>query len=237
VIVMTKIYPFQRTARWISLAFLTAALLLGGWVNTSAQEGQVEPEEPKPGEPGTLADPLPSLHKGKSDESPQLDKKKQDPAPLSPHHAMFETLVGNWTAQVRMYMEPGQDPVESEGRATNGLILGGRALRMDYKGRFMDQEFSGIGLDGYDADKGQHFSFWMDTMSAGATYVTGNCTHGGMDVVRLNGECQDPETGETLERETVMTVLSSSRYTYEERVKSGDGEPTLTMQIIFTKVK
>ena len=34
-----------------------------------------------------------------------------------------------------------------------------------------------------------------------------------------------------------MTVLSTSRYTYEERLKRGDGEPTLSMQIIFTKVK
>ena len=219
------------------LLILLAALLLGGWVNTSAQEEQVEPEEKKQEEQGTYENPVPRhFDQIKFQQFPDADEKK-GPEPLSPHHVMLHTLVGHWTAQVRMYAGPGQDPVESDGYATNELILGGRALKMAYKGRVMDQTFSGMGLDGYDMDKGQHFSFWMDTMSTGATYVSGDCSHDGLDVVTLNGEFQDPESGETVERKTILTVLSTSRYTYEERQKRGDGEPALTMQIIFSKVK
>ena len=55
-------------------------------------------------------------------------------------------------------------------------------------------------------DDGQHFSFWMDTNNTGATFTSGECNHDGMDVVTLLGEFKDPQTGEQIERKTILTV-------------------------------
>ena len=62
-----------------------------------------------------------------------------------------------------------------------------------------------------------------------------DCTHDGTDVVTLHGEFKDPQTGEQVERKTILTLRSTSRYTYEEWHTRGDGELTLAMQIIFSK--
>ena len=77
----------------------------------------------------------------------------------------------------------------------------------------------------------------MDTTQTGATYVSGDCSHEGSDVVTSVGEFKDPETGETVERKTILTVLSTSRYTYEEWHTRGGAEPQLAMQVIFSKVE
>jgi len=246
---MTKIYPFQRTARWLSLAFLVAALLLGGLVNTSAQEGQDKqdkqekqekkeaPASPEPGELGSMENPMPGNFPGIKLVPIADPYERGKPAePLSPHHSMLHTMVGHWSAQMRMYPGPGQDPIDTDGYATSELILGGRALKTAFKGEFLSQRFTGLGLDGYDIDREQHFSIWMDTLTTGPTIVSGECGHDGMDVVTLKGEFDDAESGETIQRKTVLKLVSSSRYTYEEWHTRGEGEPALTMQIVFSKV-
>ena len=240
---MTRIYPFQRTARWLSLGFLAVALLLGGWVTTGAQEEQEE--QKKPGKlidrSKLVNDPLKDAETRKFDEIKVLNKnmdgetREKKVRPLSQHHAMLHKLVGHWTAQVRMHMEPGADPVESRGAVRNEMMLDGRALKTDFKGDFMGQAFIGFGIDGYDMEKGHHFSIWMDSTNTGATYDTGDCNHDGTDIVTLNGHFNDPETGDPVERKTILTLRSSSRYTYEEWHTRGEAEPTLAMQIIFSK--
>jgi hypothetical protein len=222
---MTRIYPFQKTARWLSLGFLVAALLLGGWATAWAQEDQGKPK-PKP------VDQLKEAREFDKLDNETNEKKVEA---LSPHHAMLHKLVGYWAAQTRLYPEPGGDPVDSSGAVTNALILGGRALKTNYKGSYMGETFVGFGLDGYDMDKGHHFSIWMDSISTGATYDSGDCSHDGMDVVTLHGDFKDPQTGERVERKTILTLRSTSRYTYEEWHTRGEGEPTLAMQVIYSK--
>ena len=234
---MTRIYPFQRTARWLSLGFLAVALLLGGWVTTAAQEDKEKPVELKRPESDILKDAkpreFPEIRIVNKDMDGNPRQKKLEV--LSPHHSMLQKLVGDWTAQARMHTEPGADPVEARAAVHNEMILGGRALRTDYKGDYLGQAFIGFGIDGYDMDKGHHFSIWMDNTTTGATYDSGDCDHDGTDVVTLHGEFKDPETGEQVERTTILTLRSTSRYTYEEWQTRGEGEPTLAMQIIFSK--
>ncbi len=235
---MTRIYPFQRTARWLSLGFLAVALLLGGWVTTGAQE---EEKTPKLIDRNDQEIDLKNAKPRNFDQIKIIDKnmkgetREKQVQPLSPHHAMLHKLAGHWTAQVRMHLEPGADPVESRGAVRNEMILDGRALRSDFKGQFMGQAFIGFGIDGYDVEKGHHFGFWMDSSTTAASYDTGDCTHDGTDVVTQHGEFKDPQTGEQVERKTILTLRSTTRYTYEEWHTRGDGEPTLAMQIIFSK--
>ena len=243
---MTRVYPFQSTARWLSLGFLAVALLLGGWATTWAQQEQQEEqkEEQQEEQPKIPLTPIGTnpveMNEIKTRNFPQLKvyKTEQDAKSvkaLSPHHAMLQKLAGHWTAQARVVEEPGAEPVESRAAVHSELILGGRALQTGYKSTFMGEAFVGFGLDGYDMDKGHHFSVWMDTTNTGANYASGECTHDGMDVVTLHGEFKDPQTGETIERKTVLTMPSMSRYTYEEWQTRGQGEPMLAMQIVFSK--
>jgi hypothetical protein len=196
--------------------------LLGGWANAWAQE-----QEQEQGHPNIKLTPIDINNLDR----PELPKVEA----MSPHHEMLNKLVGHWDAQARVHLEPGAEPVSSRGSAFSELILGGTALQTQYKGRLLGETFAGLGFDGYDMDRGHHFSFWMDSTNTGATYASGDCNHDGTDVVTLLGEFKDPQTGEDIERKTILTVLSTSRYTYEEWHTHGEGEPKLAMQIIFSK--
>lgn len=237
---MTKIYPFQRTARWISLAFLAMAILLGGWAMTWAQE---EPaEEPKKVDPRVeqlkKKQVTHELETGRGQELPVVVPDAQaEPEDVNPHHSMLRRFVGHWQAQARMYLEPGGSPVESRGVARNELILNGNALRMDYKGEFQGQPFVGFGIDGYDMDKNEHFSTWMDSMSTGISYDTGvRCKHDGdVDLVTFNGQTRDPASGATVNTKTRLSMRTSTTYTIEQWIVPADGDETPSMQIIFTR--
>jgi len=127
--------------------------------------------------------------------------------------------------------------VQTDGMVESELILEGRALQTRFMGMFMGRKHKGLGLDGYDMDQEKHFSFWMDTTNTGATYTSGDCNHDEQDVVTLLGEFKDPQTGEQVKRKTILTLLSTSRYTYEEWHTRAGAEPTLAMQIIFSKTE
>lgn len=236
---MTRIYPFQRTARWLSLAFLAMALLLGSWAQAWAQEEEKQklkiPDRPE----NTMRNEV----EAKKFEGIKVLDKGLDGKPLntkevealSPHHAMLHRLAGHWEVQARIYMEPGADPVDSRGAVRNTMILGGRALQSEYKGTMMGEPFIGMGLDGYDMEKEEHYSVWLDNTSTGLTLDRGGCRHDEIDVVTYEGELIDPQSGDPIQRKVILTVRSMSRYTYEEWQSRDGGEPTLSMQIIYSK--
>jgi len=235
---MIRIYPFQTTARWLSLGFLAAALLLGSWATASAQDVPLtKPKNPNV-EGKERKAPLRDF-----DEIKVLDKDLEgNPLPkpieaLSPHHEMLYKLAGHWSVQVRMHDAAGGEPTDVRGAARNTMILDGRALQSEFKGDFMGQPFVGLGLDGYDMDKEQHFSIWMDSTNTGVTHDSGECNHDGQDVVTYRGEGKDPATGKTLKTRSILTLRSSSRYLYEQWQTPEGGEEVLAMQVIYSKNK
>jgi hypothetical protein len=234
---MTKIYPFQTTARWLSLGFLMVALLLGSWVTTSAQE-KGEPEDPRQVDPRLeKVKQMKMTHDLSSGEVVVEEAPAGiEPEDLSPHHAMLRKLEGHWTCQGRAYPVPGAAAIETRGVARNSLILGDSALQMDFKGSVQGAPFVGLGLDGYDVDKGEHYSAWVDSVTTGMSYETGsNCTHGEADVVTYHGEVRHAETGHPIKTRTKLTVRTNSTYTMEQWFVPEDGEETPSMQIIFTR--
>ena len=58
--------------------------------------------------------------------------------------------AGTWDTTMKLWMEPGAEPMVSTGTSTNTMILGGRQLKMEYSGTFMDMPFMGIGFTGFD---------------------------------------------------------------------------------------
>ena len=233
---MTKIYPFQRTARWLSLGFLVVAILLGSWVTTAAQTG--EPEDPRKKDPRLDEVKKQKLSHDLSSGEVVIRETGEgiEPVALSAHHEMLQKLVGHWMIQERIFTAPGAPPIEVRGVARSEMILDGRALRMDYKGSFQGKPFVGLGLDGYDVERGRHFSSWMDNSSTGMTYNVGSrCTHDPADMVSYHGEVVDPETGKAIKTRTRLTLKTSSTYIIEQWHLPEDGEETPSMQIIFTR--
>ena len=74
--------------------------------------------------------------------------------PGEQHARLAEHFEGTWDTKMSLWMEPGAEPMVSTGTSTNTMILGGRQLKMEYSGTFMDMPFMGIGFTGYDNVRG-----------------------------------------------------------------------------------
>src|ERR1051326_8300687 len=93
----------------------------------------------------------------KKDEK-KVDQKKDDkkkiefpPVKRGPEHKVLQSLVGNYDAKVKFWMDPSKPPTETTGVMNRKMILGGNFLQENSKGKFMDKPFAGMGAVGYDA--------------------------------------------------------------------------------------
>ena len=59
------------------------------------------------------------------------------------HHEHLKPLAGNWKTTSKWWMGPGE-PTISHGKCRNEWILGGRFLKMDFKGASEEFPFEGV---------------------------------------------------------------------------------------------
>ena len=66
-----------------------------------------------------------------------------------PQHEKLKAMVGTWDATIKSWSGT-PEPMVSTGVMKNEMMLGGRLLESEFKGKWMDQPFEGYGLTGYD---------------------------------------------------------------------------------------
>src|SRR5688572_31470819 len=85
-----------------------------------------------------------------SDKPEKLDPKMQEmmkkvEAAGTPGaaHKGLDPLVGDWNAEVKLWMAPEAPPNVSKGSAKSTWILNGRFVQQEFKGEFMGKPFRG----------------------------------------------------------------------------------------------
>ena len=88
-------------------------------------------------------------------------------------HAMLAKDAGEWDAAVKMWMDPSQPATESKGTEKVSMI--GPFWQVSrYKGSMMGQEFTGLGMVGWDASKKHYITSWIDSMTPSISHGTGS---------------------------------------------------------------
>jgi len=154
-------------------------------------------------------------------------------APGAAHKAL-EPFIGEWKAEVKAWMAPGQPPTESKGTAKATWILEGRYVQEEFSGDFMGQPFKGMSLTGYDNVREKYCSMWVDNMST--TMVT---SEGDLDatgkVLTFNGEYACAMTGEKHKKSTLISrIVSKDKHIFEMHDPSL-GANSKVMEITYTR--
>jgi hypothetical protein len=165
--------------RMMMIAGLAAALCAGGWMSTSQPDGM----------------------DGMQGEMPDMDQMlammTSMSKPDTEHHAMLKKLAGDWTMTARFKMDPSAPAEVSKGTAKSEMVLGGRqvmsTVEMDMVFMGQKQDFSGIGILGYDKGTNEFVSTWMDTMGTGQMRQTGTMEG---DTIVVEGTTKHPMMGE-----------------------------------------
>ena len=150
------------------------------------------------------------------------------------HHEMLQGMAGDWKVSMKMWMEPGGEPMVSEATVTRKTELGGRVLEEHLQGSMMGQEFEGIGRTGYDNLKEEWWSTWTDNMSTGLFMMTGTWDEASKTMT-WTGEGTDPMTGKSQKMKMVVVHEGADKETATMYQADASGEMNPTMEITYTR--
>jgi hypothetical protein len=148
-------------------------------------------------------------------------------------HKQFASLAGSWTTKTKSWMEPNKPPVESAGSCEQTMLLGGRFLQQECTGDMMGQQFTGLGVNGYDNHTKKYVSTWMDSMGTGIYYMEGRASADGKTITQ-KGQYDDPMEGR-MKLRGVTKIVGNDTEIFEMYGTGKNGKERRMMEIIYTR--
>lgn len=150
-------------------------------------------------------------------------------------HEALKYFMGRWKVEARMWTMPGAPPTQSVNINEGEMILGGRYVRLTYKGEMMGQPFEGLQISGYDNIAKAYTTFWIDNSST-SFYILKGTYDAAKKAYTFTGRWADPMGGDTPVR-MVIKIVSSDEYISETYMKLPDGKEFLSMVDRSVRVK
>jgi hypothetical protein len=152
------------------------------------------------------------------------------------HHRLLDPLVGDWEGVVRIWMEPGGEPMEWPGTASREWTLDGRFVHERVESQSPFGPFRGFGAMGYNNLDGQYEFIWMENMSTGIMWATG---HYDPDTKTLHsrGSYRDPATGKLVWSRGEIDMSRPNVNTFVGYAVGPDGREFKNMEGEFRRTK
>ncbi len=151
-------------------------------------------------------------------------------------HKKLEPVVGSFTVQTKMWMDPSKPPEESGGTSESKWVLGGRFVEQHVEGTAMGQPFSGIGYTGYDNYKKKYVGSWVDSMGTMIMTSTGTADASGKKLTFWS-TMDDVVMKKTMKVKSQVTIVDNDHHTYEMWGPGPDGKMFKTLEIHYTRKK
>lgn len=198
--------------------FLLIFILIGFIANVSAVRAGDESKEKS----------------SKPDHDAMMEKWKEFATP-NENHKLLDALVGNWDYTIKWWMSPDGEPEVSKGISEIQWIMGARFIQHKVQGTSMEQPFEGMGIMGYDNEKKEYQSVWIDNMGTGIVKGTGNFDPDTKTLIE-QGTFSCPAEGEKSYR-GVTKIIDRDHFTYEWYMAGPDGKEFRAMEIVYNRKK
>jgi hypothetical protein len=123
------------------------------------------------------------------------------------HHKAMAAKAGSWKTSNKLWMAPGQPPMETVGTSEIIAVLDGRFVQEVTKAEMMGGPWEGRGTFGYDNSSKKHIGNWLDSFGTAMMSLEGTCD-GTCKTITMSGEYFDPATKTTKAMKTVTTKIS-----------------------------
>lgn len=138
-------------------------------------------------------------------------------------HKMLGEYNGKWTGEMKMWMSPGADPMESTATVTNDMYMGDRYQKSVYSGSSMGMPFQGESMTAYDNMKKVFINTWIDNMGTGVIYSEGTW-NAENKTITYRGKMSEPMSGTQLDVKQVVTYTDKDHYMMEMYYNVGGTE-------------
>lgn len=154
------------------------------------------------------------------------------------HHQHLARWEGDWDLTVKSWMAADAAPSESTAKATSKMIFGGRYLQEKVSGTFDmgDQtwNFEGMAITGYDNQKKQYFSIWLDNMSTARMEEWGTCTPDGK-TINTSGTMFVPWMGTEVQVKSKARLVDANTRVLESWLPDHTGKMYKHMEITYKR--
>jgi hypothetical protein len=150
-------------------------------------------------------------------------------------HEMLASGVGEWNTKSTFWMNPGGDPMVSEGTTTVEMILGGRYQKSTTTSEMMGMPFEGISITAFDNATKEFINMWIDNMGTGIMSSKGKYDEETKKVV-LKGSFVDPMTGDEKPFMETFQVVDNDHHLFEMYTYPG-GQEFKSMVVEYTRKK
>jgi len=162
----------------------------------------------------------------------EITKKMEAAGTPGPAHKALEPLVGEWNAEVKMWMAPDAPPTVTKATAKSTWAMNGRFVRQEFNGEFMGKPFKGLSFTGYDNTKKKYNSVWLDDMNTSMMTSEGE---GDSKVITFESHYDCPITGEKDKAsKQVYRIISNDKHIFEMH-DPAKGANSKTMEITYTR--
>ena len=150
-----------------------------------------------------------------------------------PMHEMMAKSVGEWNTKSSLWMNPGGEPLVTEGKATAEMILGGRYLKMTHSGTIMGMPFEGISIQSYDNALGRFTGIWIDNMGTGIAITKGTYDEA-TKTINSVGTSVDPMTKTEITFREAIRIIDDNHQVLEMYMDY-QGEEFKSMEVEYTR--
>ena len=166
-------------------------------------------------------------------------------AKLNENHKLLEGLVGSWTGNIKMWMnpDPTAKPQESKGTSVTKSMMEGRFFVTDATGKMQmpgpdgkmkEMTFKGMGTDGYDNVKKKFVGSWVDNMGTGIMFSEG--TYDPATKTFTYTAEYEAMPGMKQKMREVLKMIDKDHHVFEWYEDRG-GKEAKTMEISYTRAK
>jgi len=173
---------------------------------------------------------------GNSAENKLMMKKWMEYATQGQFHKGLEYFTGKWTSTSKMWMKPGDKPIESTGTDRAEMIMGGRFLVAHMSGSSMGKKFTGMSVVGFDNLKKKFVGYWLDSTATSIFPFEGTLDKTGK--IRTDtGVWDDFMTGSKQKVRMVTTIVDKDTYKFEMFMTTGNLPEFKSMEMIYSRTK
>lgn len=172
----------------------------------------------------------------------KLELRVQHMALMAPcaEHELLAKYAGEFEVELKVWMEPGAEPLISSARCTNRMVLGGRYLETLTSGELMGMPMETLKLVGFDRRSSEFTLSGFDTMGTSPTTARGGWREPGKCAV-LSGASYDPLGQYTQRYDFVLTLVDDDTMRWDvvftDRMHSPDGSPAKLVEITARRKK
>jgi hypothetical protein len=160
----------------------------------------------------------------------QMMKKMEAAGTPGTQHKALGALVGDWKAEVRCWMDPGQPPKLSQAQSSVKWTLDGRFVEEEFHGKRMGEDFTGHCLLGFDNIRQKFNSVWVDDKHT-SMFTSEGRGDTGNKTITLEGKMDCPASGQRdVPMKQIFHLLSPEKHVLE---MFNDGKRT--MEITYTR--